>query len=95
MSNSLVLVINSGSSSLKFALIDSVTGAAELTGLGECFGLPDANISWKEDGVKRKSEQSPPHLQHSDIYPNFMTLNRKRSESKRLLKHSSQHPMRI
>ena len=53
MSNSLVLVINSGSSSLKFALIDTVTGAAELSGLGECFGLPEANISWKEDGVKQ------------------------------------------
>ncbi|MCV5917966.1 acetate kinase, partial [Escherichia coli] len=42
MSNSFVLVINSGSSSLKFAVIDSVSGDAVLSGLGECFGLSDA-----------------------------------------------------
>ncbi|UJF16819.1 acetate/propionate family kinase [Vibrio sp. SS-MA-C1-2] len=55
MSNSLVLVINSGSSSLKFSVIDSKTGDAELSGIGECFGLPEANISWKYQG--QKSEQ--------------------------------------
>ena len=38
MSNSLVLVINSGSSSLKFAVIDANTGDDIVTGLGECFG---------------------------------------------------------
>lgn len=52
MSNSLVLVINSGSSSLKFALIDTVVGDAVLSGLGECFGLPEANVSWKYNGEK-------------------------------------------
>jgi len=52
MRHSLVLVINSGSSSLKFALIDAVSGDARLTGLGECFGLSDASVSWKYDGEK-------------------------------------------
>ncbi|MDN3611501.1 acetate/propionate family kinase [Vibrio ostreicida] len=52
MSNSFVLVINSGSSSLKFAVIDSVTGTAALSGLGECFGLPQATLSWKHNGEK-------------------------------------------
>ncbi|MCG3728604.1 acetate/propionate family kinase [Vibrio cincinnatiensis] len=52
MSNSYVLVINSGSSSLKFAVIDSATGEALVTGLGECFGLPEAAISWKYQGEK-------------------------------------------
>lgn len=52
MSNSFVLVINSGSSSLKFAVIDSVTGDAVVSGLGECFGLPEAVISWKHNGEK-------------------------------------------
>ena len=56
MSNSFVLVINSGSSSLKFALIDSNTGDAVLNGLGECFGLPEATVSWKYEG--QKSEES-------------------------------------
>ncbi|MCE0496064.1 acetate/propionate family kinase [Vibrio salinus] len=52
MSNSLVLVINSGSSSLKFAAIDAETGDAIISGLGECFGLPEAEISWKYNGEK-------------------------------------------
>ena len=56
MSNSFVLVINSGSSSLKFAVIDSNTGDAVLSGLGECFGLPEAIVSWKYEG--QKSEET-------------------------------------
>lgn len=52
MANKFVLVINSGSSSLKFAVIDSETGEAVLSGLGECFGLRDARISWKYQGEK-------------------------------------------
>ncbi|WP_375748174.1 acetate/propionate family kinase [Vibrio sp. HN007] len=52
MANSFVLVINSGSSSLKFAVIDSNTGDAVLSGLGECFGLPESRMSWKYQGEK-------------------------------------------
>ncbi|MGF1700442.1 acetate/propionate family kinase [Photobacterium makurazakiensis] len=65
MSNSLVLVINSGSSSLKFALIDTVSGEATLSGLGECFGMPEANVSWKIDGEKKvyKLDDSGNHHQ--------------------------------
>jgi acetate kinase len=55
MANALVLVINSGSSSLKFAVIDSKTGDALLSGLGECFGLPEARMSWKYQGEKNRS----------------------------------------
>ncbi|MDP2534055.1 acetate/propionate family kinase [Photobacterium damselae subsp. piscicida] len=58
MSNSLVLVINSGSSSLKFALIDTVTGDAMLNGLGECFFLPEAVVSWKVNGEKHEYKLS-------------------------------------
>ncbi|WP_434528874.1 acetate/propionate family kinase [Vibrio sp. K4] len=54
MSNSFVLVINSGSSSLKFAVIDSQSGDAVLSGLGECFGLSDARMSWKLNGEKKE-----------------------------------------
>ncbi|NOH85716.1 acetate/propionate family kinase [Vibrio sp. 03-59-1] len=52
MSNSFVLVINSGSSSLKFAVIDSASGDAVLSGLGECFGLEGARMNWKFQGEK-------------------------------------------
>ncbi|WP_064606862.1 acetate/propionate family kinase [Photobacterium sp. J15] len=67
MSNSLVLVINSGSSSLKFALIDTVTGEATLSGLGECFNLPEANVSWKINGEKHeyKLDDSGNHHQQA------------------------------
>lgn len=54
MSRSLVLVLNAGSSSLKFALMNAQTGEAILSGLGECFGLDDARISWKRDGEKQE-----------------------------------------
>ena len=46
----LVLVLNCGSSSLKFAVVDAETGAEHLTGLAECLGLPEARIKWKLDG---------------------------------------------
>ncbi|MFC3533107.1 acetate/propionate family kinase [Vogesella facilis] len=46
------LVINCGSSSLKFALINPQTQATTLTGLAEKLGLPDACISFKQDGAK-------------------------------------------
>ncbi|NVJ57859.1 MAG: acetate/propionate family kinase, partial [Vibrionaceae bacterium] len=67
MSNSYVLVINSGSSSLKFAVIDSKSGDAIVSGLGECFGLPEAVISWKYNGEKTEEEITAPdnHHQHA------------------------------
>ncbi|OOE87131.1 acetate kinase [Salinivibrio siamensis] len=46
----LVLVLNCGSSSLKFAIVDAQSGDEHLTGLAECFHLPEARIKWKMDG---------------------------------------------
>jgi acetate kinase len=46
----LVLVLNCGSSSLKFAIVDAVNGDEYLTGLAECLHLPEARIKWKLDG---------------------------------------------
>jgi acetate kinase len=46
----LVLVLNCGSSSLKFAIVDAVSGEEHLTGLAECLHLPEARIKWKLDG---------------------------------------------
>lgn len=54
MANKFVLVINSGSSSLKFAVIDTISGEAVLSGLGECFGLEDSRMSWKYHGEKKE-----------------------------------------
>lgn len=46
----LVLVLNCGSSSLKFAIVDAQSGDEHLTGLAECLNLPEARIKWKMDG---------------------------------------------
>lgn len=56
MSNKLILVLNCGSSSLKFAIIDTVSGDELLTGLAECLQLENASIKWKLEGVKGKAE---------------------------------------
>ncbi len=47
-----VLVINCGSSSVKFALIDMATEHPLITGLVECVGSAEASLSWKQAGVK-------------------------------------------
>ncbi len=53
MSRKLVLVLNCGSSSLKFAIIDPANGEEYLSGLAECFYLPEARIKWKITGHKQ------------------------------------------
>ncbi|MGV3346028.1 acetate kinase [Enterobacteriaceae bacterium LUAb1] len=55
MSNKLVLILNCGSSSLKFAILDPDSGNEFLSGLAECFHLPEARIKWKIDGAKYES----------------------------------------
>ena len=55
MSSKLVLVLNCGSSSLKFAIIDAANGEEFLSGLAECFNLPEARIKWKMDGAKHEA----------------------------------------
>ena len=52
MSSKLVLVLNCGSSSLKFAVIDATSGDEKLSGLAECLHLDDAKIKWKLEGAK-------------------------------------------
>ncbi|WON75660.1 acetate kinase [Serratia sp. UGAL515B_01] len=55
MSSKLVLVLNCGSSSLKFAIIDAINGEEHISGLAECFHLPEARIKWKIDGGKQEA----------------------------------------
>jgi len=56
MSSKLVLVLNCGSSSLKFAIIDAASGEEFLSGLAECFHLPEARIKWKVNGTKHQAD---------------------------------------
>ncbi|QIZ78790.1 acetate kinase [Ferrimonas lipolytica] len=56
MMSKLVLVLNCGSSSLKFAVIDALTGDEKLSGLAECFNLVDARTKWKLNGEKGQAD---------------------------------------
>ena len=53
MSDRNILVINSGSSSIKFALVNEDQDEFLLEGLAECIGFPEAVVNWKENGVKK------------------------------------------
>ncbi len=64
MSNKLVLVLNCGSSSLKFAVINANNGDEMISGLAECFNLPDARIKWKSAG-KKETFNLPANSAHS------------------------------
>ncbi|NKF52459.1 acetate kinase [Shewanella sp. WXL01] len=55
MSDKLVLVLNCGSSSLKFAVIGAESGEEHISGLAECFGLEDSRIKWKFNGAKNEA----------------------------------------
>ena len=55
MNSQLVLVLNCGSSSLKFAVISAqMVTSTYLT--AECFSLEDARIKWKINGEKHQEE---------------------------------------
>ncbi|HDL4136307.1 TPA: acetate kinase, partial [Mannheimia haemolytica] len=56
MSKNLILILNCGSSSLKFAILDPKTGDEKLSGLAEAFHLEDARIKWKLNGEKGNAD---------------------------------------
>lgn len=64
MSNNLILVINCGSSSLKFAIIDSLSREKHLSGLAECLYLPDARIFWTIGDQEKQESPLPPGADH-------------------------------
>ncbi|ORT52471.1 acetate kinase (plasmid) [Vibrio sp. qd031] len=74
MPNANVLVINSGSSSLKFAVINSVTGDEIVSGLGECFGMPEATIAWKLNGNKTEEAITAADNHHANAITRIVKL---------------------
>ncbi|AAP96261.1 acetate kinase [[Haemophilus] ducreyi] len=56
MSQNLILILNCGSSSLKFAILDPINGDEKLSGLAESFYLDDARIKWKFNGEKGNAD---------------------------------------
>ncbi|CAM4170179.1 acetate kinase [Pseudoalteromonas byunsanensis] len=59
MSSSHVLVLNCGSSSLKFAIIDIHSGSEALSGLAECLAEQQPLIKYKYDGKKQTITLNP------------------------------------
>jgi acetate kinase len=47
-----VLVLNCGSSSAKFAVIDPKTPSEEISGIAQRLGSPQASLDWKRNGSK-------------------------------------------
>ncbi len=57
-----ILVINCGSSSIKFALINEAQDAFILSGLAERLGSPDAQVHWQQGEIK--DSLILPHADH-------------------------------
>ncbi|WP_058234813.1 acetate/propionate family kinase [Devriesea agamarum] len=61
MSSTKVLVVNSGSSSIKFQLLDPVTGQVDASGIVERIGLADGIYSIKANGEKKEFFEPVPN----------------------------------
>ncbi len=60
----LALVINCGSTSVKFAIMDPADGHVYLSGIAEALGLPEARISWRF-GDEEKQKANIPGANHA------------------------------
>lgn len=61
-----VLVLNCGSSSLKFAVMDPHDGAVSLSGIGEALGQDEPTVSWKINS-KRDTRTLPKETRHTEV----------------------------
>ncbi|WP_160153637.1 acetate kinase [Microbulbifer sp. ALW1] len=61
-----VLVLNCGSSSLKFAIIDPHNGDLSLSGIGDALGQPEPTVSWTLDGEKHTAKL-PENARHTEV----------------------------
>ena len=61
-----VLVLNAGSSSLKFAILEAEDGAALLSGIGDALGGPVPTVEWRIEGETLLREL-PPGSAHSAV----------------------------
>lgn len=68
-----VLVLNCGSSSVKFAVIDPATGARLVHGLGERLGSPEAVLHLHRGEDRRKSHATPGGT-HRDVVAQVLEI---------------------
>ena len=78
----LVLILNCGSSSLKFAILDPATGEEKLSGLAEAFYLPEARINGNLT-VKKVAQILGAGAAHTEAL-NFIASNIMTDELKKL-----------
>lgn len=71
-----ILVVNCGSSSVKFAVIDPVSGANLVVGLGQRLGGEHASLSWNISG--EKAEKEMPNAGHAEVVSAVVELLRER-----------------
>lgn len=76
--SSLVLVLNCGSSSIKFATVNPETAEMPFSGLVQCIASPDANIGWKLNGNKQK--QQLPDINYHEALDFILNLLRDNKE---------------
>ncbi|MCW8127214.1 acetate kinase [Microbulbifer halophilus] len=72
-SDNLVLVLNSGSSSLKFAALDPESGHESLSGIGDALDGPKPSLEWKYRG-RRHARQLEPGAGHSAVFSFLVAL---------------------
>lgn len=80
MSSKLVLVLNCGSSSLKFAIIDVRNSEKYIYGLAENFHLLEARIKWKIDGVEQNASLGAGSAHSEALYFIVNTIIAKKPE---------------
>jgi acetate kinase len=78
MSKDFVLVLNCGSSSIKFSVVDPHTGNNQINGLVECVGMDKANITWKIGGEKQN--KNLPRIEYEDALKEIVELLHKQND---------------
>lgn len=81
MSSRNILVINSGSSSIKFALVNEHSEQFPIQGLVERLGSEDAVLEWQlDDGEKQLTKL--PNADHREAFAHLLPLVKKASEGR-------------
>jgi acetate kinase len=69
-----VLVLNCGSSSAKFAVIDPVSSTEAVSGIAQRLGSPEASLDWKQNGTK--TSRPTPGAHHDEALRGVVDLLR-------------------
>lgn len=88
--NQPIIVLNCGSSSIKFAIIDATNGDATLSGLAENLGNHDARIKYKSGGNKYEADL-PENADHKSALEVIQSIIKERDCSPVAVGHRVVH----